>query len=281
MYILYSHVICNRCNIYLCISCFINAIGLSGLRLIKVVIPAYKLRGESTYLECQYELNRPNSSTSSSIYNSNSNIKMNVNNGYQQHSRSYQHQRYHQQHQHQQQHQNQNQDQDQQQQEQQEQESYYHEDQNIYKIYEEQVLRSHHYTPYDNIDEHHQNDGSEALYAIKWYKDNEEFYRYVPKANPPKQSYQVDGIRVDVSISIQYTLIFHRHFRHLHIILIIIKILITIISSIIIIIIGLHMYIHTHKVDLFGYILTILYYYTIYKDEFFFLSFTFQFIKYT
>lgn len=39
----------------------------------------------------------------------------------------------------------------------------------------------------------------ETLYSVKWYKDNEEFYRYVPKANPPQNSYKVEGIRVDVS----------------------------------------------------------------------------------
>lgn len=44
-------------------------------------------------------------------------------------------------------------------------------------------------------------DGKETLYAVKWYKDNEEFYRYVPKADPPQQSYRVDGVQVDVSIS--------------------------------------------------------------------------------
>lgn len=41
---------------------------------------------------------------------------------------------------------------------------------------------------------------SEALYSVKWYKDNEEFYRYLPKSNPPQHSYRVEGIRVDVSI---------------------------------------------------------------------------------
>lgn len=45
-------------------------------------------------------------------------------------------------------------------------------------------------------------DEEETLYSVKWYKDNEEFYRYVPKANPPQQSYRVEGIRVDVSIRI-------------------------------------------------------------------------------
>lgn len=44
------------------------------------------------------------------------------------------------------------------------------------------------------------NDGfPETLYSVKWYKDNEEFYRYVPKASPPQNSYKVEGIRVDVS----------------------------------------------------------------------------------
>jgi hypothetical protein len=42
----------------------------------------------------------------------------------------------------------------------------------------------------------------EDLYSVKWYKDNEEFYRYVPRANPPQNSYKVDGIKVDVSVLI-------------------------------------------------------------------------------
>lgn len=37
----------------------------------------------------------------------------------------------------------------------------------------------------------------ERLYSIKWYKDNEEFYRYVPSAAQPIKSYKIDGIRVD------------------------------------------------------------------------------------
>jgi len=51
--------------------------------------------------------------------------------------------------------------------------------------------------PYDSNE---QSDEGETLYSVKWYKDNEEFYRYVPKANPPQHSYRVDGIKVDVSI---------------------------------------------------------------------------------
>ena len=55
--------------------------------------------------------------------------------------------------------------------------------------------RQHHrrnnYLYYDNDEE--------TLYSVKWYKDEEEFYRYVPRANPPQHSYTFDGIRVDVS----------------------------------------------------------------------------------
>lgn len=38
------------------------------------------------------------------------------------------------------------------------------------------------------------------LYAVKWYRENEEFYRYVPKWQPQKTSYSVDGITVDVRL---------------------------------------------------------------------------------
>ncbi|KAL0271962.1 UNVERIFIED_CONTAM: hypothetical protein PYX00_005109 [Menopon gallinae] len=47
----------------------------------------------------------------------------------------------------------------------------------------------------------------EVLYAVKWYKDDEEFYRFVPKSNPPQHSYKVDGIKVDVS---SYKLLQHQ-----------------------------------------------------------------------
>lgn len=47
---------------------------------------------------------------------------------------------------------------------------------------------------YDNDEEM-----EETLYSVKWYKDEEEFYRYVPRANPPQNSYTFDGIKVDVS----------------------------------------------------------------------------------
>lgn len=39
----------------------------------------------------------------------------------------------------------------------------------------------------------------EALYSIKWYRGDEEFYRYVPKEEPPARVFPVSGITVDVS----------------------------------------------------------------------------------
>lgn len=36
---------------------------------------------------------------------------------------------------------------------------------------------------------HDQND-EETLYSVKWYKDGEEFYRFVPKSNPVQNSYK-------------------------------------------------------------------------------------------
>ncbi|XP_014286410.3 uncharacterized protein [Halyomorpha halys] len=41
------------------------------------------------------------------------------------------------------------------------------------------------------------------LYAVKWYKDNEEFYRYVPRLDPPQSSYSIQGIKVDHTMSDQ------------------------------------------------------------------------------
>lgn len=48
---------------------------------------------------------------------------------------------------------------------------------------------------YDNDD-----DQEEIIYSVKWYKDGEEFYRFVPKAEKRQNKYDFDGIKVDVSI---------------------------------------------------------------------------------
>ncbi|KAF6206642.1 hypothetical protein GE061_017878 [Apolygus lucorum] len=41
----------------------------------------------------------------------------------------------------------------------------------------------------------------ERLYAVKWYKENEEFYRYVPRNRPQHIAYEVEGIRVNLEQS--------------------------------------------------------------------------------
>uniref|UniRef100_A0A182YGT9 Ig-like domain-containing protein n=1 Tax=Anopheles stephensi TaxID=30069 RepID=A0A182YGT9_ANOST len=38
----------------------------------------------------------------------------------------------------------------------------------------------------------------EALYSVKWYKDGSEFYRYLPRDDPPEQTFPIEGITVDV-----------------------------------------------------------------------------------
>lgn len=38
-----------------------------------------------------------------------------------------------------------------------------------------------------------------ALYSIKWYRGEEEFYRYVPKESPPTRVFALPGVHVDVS----------------------------------------------------------------------------------
>lgn len=39
----------------------------------------------------------------------------------------------------------------------------------------------------------------DSLYSVIWYKDNEEFYRFVPSSKHLKHSFKMDGITVDVS----------------------------------------------------------------------------------
>ncbi|KAI5745952.1 hypothetical protein M8J76_015769 [Diaphorina citri] len=38
---------------------------------------------------------------------------------------------------------------------------------------------------------------SEALYSVKWYKDGNEFYRYIPNDLPQTQVYPLPGVHVD------------------------------------------------------------------------------------
>ena len=40
----------------------------------------------------------------------------------------------------------------------------------------------------------------DTLYSVKWYKNDQEFYRYVPNDRPKLQVFKTEGIQVDVSI---------------------------------------------------------------------------------
>ncbi|KAG1660621.1 Cell adhesion molecule 3 [Nymphon striatum] len=39
------------------------------------------------------------------------------------------------------------------------------------------------------------------LYSVKWYKDQTEFYSFVPRENPPIQTFRTEGIKVDLTRS--------------------------------------------------------------------------------
>ncbi|XP_030761169.1 uncharacterized protein LOC115886213 isoform X2 [Sitophilus oryzae] len=51
--------------------------------------------------------------------------------------------------------------------------------------------------------------GNDTLYSVKWYKEHEEFYRFVPKALPPANSYKVDGVHVDMTKSDNRKVVLH------------------------------------------------------------------------
>ncbi|CAH2040653.1 unnamed protein product, partial [Iphiclides podalirius] len=39
------------------------------------------------------------------------------------------------------------------------------------------------------------------LYSVKWYRDNEEFYRYMPRLRPPQHAHRLEGVKVDLEKS--------------------------------------------------------------------------------
>lgn len=53
--------------------------------------------------------------------------------------------------------------------------------------------------------------GNDTLYSVKWYKEHEEFYSFVPKQSPKAHSYHVTGVHVDVSTHKIVTIIIFRN----------------------------------------------------------------------
>lgn len=51
------------------------------------------------------------------------------------------------------------------------------------------------------VGKHEVEASGEQVYAVKWYKDEREFFRYLAQDWPRKQSFSTDGIKVDVSRS--------------------------------------------------------------------------------
>ena len=43
---------------------------------------------------------------------------------------------------------------------------------------------------------------SDTLYSVKWYRNEQEFYRFVPNDKPKLQIFPQHGIRVEVRISV-------------------------------------------------------------------------------
>lgn len=46
----------------------------------------------------------------------------------------------------------------------------------------------------------YQLNNSEKLYALRWYKDFLEFYRYMPEDNPTRRTFNDSGVKINVSI---------------------------------------------------------------------------------
>lgn len=46
--------------------------------------------------------------------------------------------------------------------------------------------------------------GRNGLYSVKWYKDDHEFFRYVPENDPRIQTFPQPGVNIDVSVSFRF-----------------------------------------------------------------------------
>lgn len=56
-----------------------------------------------------------------------------------------------------------------------------------------------------NCSHEHKLTGADQIYAIKWFKDNEEFFRFLPNERPQLSFFETPGLQVDVSNSAHST----------------------------------------------------------------------------
>lgn len=49
----------------------------------------------------------------------------------------------------------------------------------------------------------------ETLYSVKWYKDGNEFYRYVPQERPPVLVFQLPGVTANIHNSTERSVVLH------------------------------------------------------------------------
>lgn len=47
----------------------------------------------------------------------------------------------------------------------------------------------------------------QQIYSIKWYKDEEEFYSFLPNGDPKVSHYEMAGVKADVSILVRISLV--------------------------------------------------------------------------
>lgn len=47
----------------------------------------------------------------------------------------------------------------------------------------------------------YQLNSAETLYFLRWYKDGNEFFRYMPKETPAHRTYNVSGVRIKVTFN--------------------------------------------------------------------------------
>lgn len=186
--------------------------------MLKVIIPSYKMRGETAVLECQYQMNgrHPSVELEDTLERvASSRYQGSIVNSYHNETNEHRYDNYL----------FNNRDENNQPESNGSEESEHEQQQHngggssssrgdffIHNRHHDKSSRNNHNANNRHrLHKHHSNSGEEQqrggevgkdeedLYSVKWYRDNEEFYRYVPKDNPPQHSYNVDGIKVDVS----------------------------------------------------------------------------------